>query len=70
MVCQRFTVNVTSLCPFRWRNGHMYFCGPTIPWKGIGKEIFEEKTNKLSEVYINLMILLGIEKNSLLEVYW
>jgi len=47
MACQRFTVNVSSLCLFRWENRHRYFCGPTNPWEGIGKGFWRGGTKSL-----------------------
>ena len=32
MACQRFTVNVTSLCSFHQGNGHIYFV--VLPFRG------------------------------------
>jgi len=47
MACQRYTINVTSLCLFRQENGHMYLFGPTIPWEGIGKEFWRGRQDQV-----------------------
>jgi len=47
MAYQRFTVNVTSLCSFHQRNGHRYFCGPTILWARIGKRFWRRGRDQI-----------------------
>ena len=70
MACQRFVVNVTSLCLFHWKNGYMYFFyGPTIQWEGIGKRFWRRNRINCQRCNINLRTLLVIEKNGLPEVY-
>ena len=51
MACQRFTVNVTSLCLFHRGNGHKYFYSPTIPWEGIAKGFGREDGTKSLRIF-------------------